>query len=143
MAQVNEFDQAVTAVAQAFLAGDQEAATKNIPKLGDTATEIVANLGTAASRERQVVADETVGMNDALNVTLALQLALGALAIAIGVTAAGTLVISVIRPGAGRASFNQLEEAPNKAVARGKHATASRQREGSRRRSAPGGRGCG
>ena len=86
------------------------------------------------------MADETVGMSDALNVTLALQLALGVLAIAIGVTAAGTLVISVIRPGAGRASFNQLEEAPNKTVARGKHATVLRQREGSSRPLVPGGR---
>lgn len=96
--KMDGFSQLVSDTVLLFLTGDTQGVNQNEDILAVAAEEIVAGLEEAAAEARASVVAQEEAAARAADVTLWLQVGLGSLALMLGATVAGGLVLTVIRP---------------------------------------------
>ena len=95
---IDEFDSTVSQAATNYLAGDQKAATQDLPHLTELGTGISTDLAVASQAEQAVVVSDREAAASSLNATMLMLIGLGAFAAVVAVAGALTLVLSIVRP---------------------------------------------
>jgi diguanylate cyclase (GGDEF)-like protein/PAS domain S-box-containing protein len=95
---IEAFDEAASSGATAFITGDPAAVQLSQQELAPLAEEIVAELISAATTERQAVAAERSELDGALSSTLVVTIAFGILGVSFGGVSLGLLVWVLVRP---------------------------------------------